>query len=60
VTTALRFFATDNLPKCTVKVLYDIAGNGALQFVKNSLNSFTKGNGDKKLFVPTKFFGYVI
>jgi len=36
------FFESDNLPKRTVKVLYDIVGNGAFRLMKNSLNLCTK------------------
>ena len=56
------FFESDILPKFTVKVLYDIVGNGAIRLIKNSLNSFTTQNWDMyKYFVPTIFFfGLVI
>jgi hypothetical protein len=40
----LCVFEYDNLPKCTVKMLYDIVGTGGFRLMKDPLNTFTKEN----------------
>jgi hypothetical protein len=38
----LCVFEYDNLPKCTVKMLYDIVRTGGFRLMKDPLNTFTK------------------
>jgi midasin (ATPase involved in ribosome maturation) len=53
------FFGSYNLPKCTVKVLYDTVGKSAFRLMKNSLNSFITEIWDMtKYFVPTNSYSW--